>query len=167
MSGLVRRNQKVAFYGVPSSSGDTATNTRMTKFTGLSTSKNAKEYSRQYVDEAFETSDVVGYSPSISYEFDLHEGNAVHEDIVSISDNEKLGSEAIRDIIVVDMTTAGTASNSQKAIKRAFSVIPGSEGDDDNAYTYSGDFKCAGEIISGEATSADGWKTITFTADED
>ncbi|MDO5558128.1 MAG: hypothetical protein Q4F95_00865 [Oscillospiraceae bacterium] len=166
---LVRREQKVAFYGVPTTSGSstTTTYTRMQKFTSLSTSKGAKEYSRQYVDEAFETSSVVGYSPSIGYEFDLHTGNTVHQDIVSISDEEKLGDDAVREIIVVDKTTAGSSSGSFKASKRSFTVVPSSEGDSTDAYTYSGDFKCAGEIVKGEATSSDGWQTVTFTADSD
>ncbi len=164
---LVRREQKVAFYGVPASGGGTVTNTRMTKFTSLSTNKNAKEYSRQYVDESFETSDIVGYSPSIGYEFDLHSGNTVHEDIVDISDNERLGDAALRDIIVVDMTRDGDSSGSKLATKRRFSVVPSSEGGSTDAYTYSGDFKCAGEIIKGEATSSDGWQTVTFTEESD
>lgn len=166
---LVRRNQKIAFYAVPTVSGDTITytNTRMTKFTSLSTSKNAKEYTRQYVDEAFETSDVVGYSPTIGFEFDLHSGNTVHEDIVDIADNEKIADDALRDIIVVDMTASGTASGSYKARKRKFAVIPSGEGDSVDAYTYSGDFKCAGVILAGEVTTLDDWQTVTFTADSD
>lgn len=48
--------------------GDGKTYTRMTGFTSMSESKNSTEYSRQYVDEASERSDVVGYSPSNDYD---------------------------------------------------------------------------------------------------
>ena len=58
---LVPRSQKVLFYGVPAASGDTTTYHRMKGFTDVSTSKNAKEYTRQYVDELFEQTDVTGY----------------------------------------------------------------------------------------------------------
>lgn len=54
---LVGRHQRVAFMGTGGS-----TFSRMTGFTSLSDGKNAIEYTRQYVDEAAERSDVVGYS---------------------------------------------------------------------------------------------------------
>lgn len=156
---LVKRSDKVAFYGIKSEQGDTYTYHRMQGFTDMSTSKNPIEYSRQYVDEDFEQADVVGYSPSIAYGFDQFAGNAVHEDIAKISDDELLGSAAIRPIVLVDLTKASGVN----AVKRDFAVIPDSEGDSTDAYTYSGNLKVKGDKIKGTATSADGWKTITFT----
>lgn len=157
--GLVARHKKLAFYGIPGTgSGSTVTYHRMTKFTSFGQNKNSKEYSRQYVDEPITESDIVGYSPSISYGFDQHTGNAVHEDIISISDGELVGDDAVRSIILVDTIT-------KKAIKRDYSVIPSSEGDNLSAYTYSGDFKCKGMPVYGTADTKDDWKTITFTED--
>ncbi len=156
---LVKRSDKVAFYGIKAAEGDTYTYHRMQGFTDMSTSKNPIEYSRQYVDEDFEQADVVGYSPSIAYGFDQFAGNAVHEDIAKISDDELLGSAAIRPIVLVDLTKASGVN----AVKRDFAVIPDSEGDSTDAYTYSGNLKVKGDKIKGTATSADGWKTITFT----
>lgn len=160
---LMKRSDKVAFYGIKAAEGDTYTYHRMQGFTDISTSKNPIEYSRQYVDEEFEQSDVVGYSPSISYGFDQFAGNEVHEDIVKISDDELLGTEAVRPIVMVDMSKAGTPEGSFAAVKRDFAVIPDSEGDSTDAYTYSGNLKVKGDKIKGTATSADGWQTITFT----
>ena len=156
---LMKRSDKVAFYGIKAAEGDTYTYHRMQGFTDMSTSKNPIEYSRQYVDEDFEQADVVGYSPSIAYGFDQFAGNAVHEDIAKISDDELLGSAAIRPIVLVDLTKASGVN----AVKRDFAVIPDSEGDSTDAYTYSGNLKVKGDKIKGTATSADGWKTITFT----
>lgn len=76
---LVKRSQKVAFYGVPGE--DSATYHRMTGFTEFSKTSNPKEYNRQYVDEDFERNDITGYNPEFSYAFDLFENNAVHTDI--------------------------------------------------------------------------------------
>ena len=92
---LVPRSKKVLFYGVPAASGDTTTYHRMKGFTDVSTSKNAKEYTRQYVDELFEQTDVTGYSPSTSYGFDQYAGDPVHADIVKITDDELIGSNAV------------------------------------------------------------------------
>lgn len=156
--GIVQRHKKVAFYGVPTTSNGTTTivYTRMPKFTQLTTNKNPIEYSRQYVDEPFQESDVVGYSPSISYAFDRHTDKAVQNDIIEITDKELIGDDAVRSIVVVDIET-GTAT------KRDYAVIPSTEGDNINVYTYSGDFKTKGKLVQGTATSSDDWQTCTFT----
>ena len=89
-AALVGRHKKVAFLGIVETS--TEKFHRMRKFTAFSKSSNPKEYSRQYVDEAFEQTDVVGFSPSISYTFDLYTNTPVHKEIVSITDGELPGS---------------------------------------------------------------------------
>ena len=159
---LVKRSDKIAFFGVLGVD-DSYVYTRMTGFTDMSVSKNPKEYARQYVDEAFEQTDVAGYSPSIGYGFDQYDGNTVHEDIVKIADDELVGSQAVRPIIIVNLTKEGTPDDSFLAVKRDFAVIPDSEGHSTDAYTYSGNFKVKGEKIKGTATSTDDWQTITFT----
>lgn len=156
---IVARHKKVAFFGVIGSSG-TESFLRMPKFTQLSQSKNPIEHNRQYVDEPFQETDIIGCSPSISYAFDLHRNCEVQEDIVNITDSELIGDDAVRNIVIVDLDE-GTA------IKRAYAVIPSTEGDNINVYTYSGTFKCKGEKILGTATSSDGWQTITFTESTD
>ncbi len=153
---LVARHKKLSFYGVPSGTDGTITFHRMTKFTTFSQSKNPKEYSRQYVDEPHTQSDVVGFSPSISYAFDRHSENVVHKDMIAIADDELLGDDAVRTLLLVDTVTG-------EAIQRDYAVLPNSEGDSLDAYTYSGDFKCKGDKVKGTATSSDDWKTVTFT----
>lgn len=156
---IVNRHKVLAFYGVPDKNGGSVKFVRMPKFTQLSQSKNPIEYSRQYVDEPFQETDVVGYSPSIAYAFDKHKGYEVQEDIVNITDKELLGDDAVRTIITVNIDD-GTA------IKRDYAVIPSTEGDNINIYTYSGTFKCKGEKVHGTAVSSDNWQTITFTESE-
>ena len=67
--GIVKRHEKVAFMEIKTKSSGTKI-VRMKGFTALSTKSNAKEYSRQYVDEPFETTDVVGISVSQDFDFD-------------------------------------------------------------------------------------------------
>lgn len=159
--GLVGRSDKVAFYGIAGESETTYH--RMTGFTEMSVTKNPKEYSRQYIDEAFEQTDVTGYSPSIAYAFDQYSENEVHTDLAAIADEEKVGTDAVRDIVIVDMTKAGKTSGAKAAQKRSYAVIPDSEGGSTDAYTYSGAFRTKGGVILGEATSNDDWQTVTFT----
>ena len=147
---LKKRSDKVAFMDV------NATLTRMEGFTTYSQSKNPKEYSRQYVDQDFENTDVTGYSPQIAFGFDQYEGNTVHDKLVNILDGEKLGNDAIVTIVVVDITD-------NTAIKRDWTVVGDTEGDSMDAYTYSGNFRVKGDKMYGTATTTDGWKTCSFT----
>ena len=161
---LVSRSRKVAFMGVTSGTGGSGTETfhRMTKFTDMSKSSIPAEYSRQYVDEDGEVTDVTGYSPEISYAFDMYENNAVHNDIIDITDNEKMGDDAVRNIIVVDFTRpVEEQQNQYYAKKRPYAVIPDSEGDSTDAYTYSGTFRNKGAQEEIKVQSSDGWKTCT------
>ena len=156
---LYARSDKVAFFGVPGEN-DAVTFHRMKNFTSLSKSKNSKEYSRQYVDEKSERTDVVGYAESIGYNFDLDPEYAVHKDIVEITDKEKIGDDAVRTIINVDMKSEGTGGK-KKAIKRNYSIIPDAEGDSLDAYTYSGNFKATSEAEEIEVTVSQDGLTIT------
>ena len=163
---IAKRASKILFYGVPATEeGGAVTYHRMTNFTEATTSKNPKEYTRQYVDEESERSDVVGYAPSTSYAFDLDPENPVHKDIVSITDGEKIGPEAVRELILVDLTkiTETEGSTTASAVKRSYSVIPDGEGDGFDAYSYTGSFKANGEKQVGTASSSDGWQTVTMT----
>ena len=151
---LKKRSDKVAFLEV------NEVLTRMEGFTTFSQSKNPTEYSRRYVDQDFENTDVTGYSPQIGFGFDQYEGNDVHDLIVDILDNEKLGNDAIVTICVVDVTD-GTAN------KREWTVVGDSEGDSMDAYTYSGNFRVKGEKVFGTATSEDNWATCIFVPTEE
>lgn len=162
MTGVVKRNDKLAFYGVKGA-GDTVVYHRMKGFTDFSGAKNPVEYTRRYVDEPTEQSDVVGYAPSFSYGFDQQAGNAVHNDIINIHDGELLGNDAVREIVFVDLTSGDTTAGNDAA-KREFVVVADTEGGSVDAYTYTGTLKAKGARVSGTAKSSDGWQTCTFEA---
>ena len=134
---LVKRNGKVAYMDISTTS--VANFQRMRKFTEISKSKNATEYSRTYVDEDGEVTDVTGYSEEISYAFDLYKGNLVHQKIVDITDNEKTGNDALVKILTVDFSKPVECG--YEARLRTYSVVPDAEGDSTDAYTYSGAFR--------------------------
>ena len=159
-SKLVTREKKVAFLGC--TNGENVTYHRMRHFTSMSKSSNPNEYSRKYVDEAGENTDVTGFSPSISYGFDLYTNDAVHEEIVSITDGEQVGDDAVRTILLVDFTKAAEGEKSFQAIKREYAVVPDSDGDDENTYTYSGSFKSKSDKTEVVVTSSDNWATCTI-----
>lgn len=158
---LVGRHKRLAFMEV-TGAGSSPTLTRMTGFTSLSEGKEATEYSRQYVDEATERTDVVGYATAIDYEFDRYTNDPVCERLSEIADDELVGTEAQVNIVSVDIFTEDTQKRAI-ARKRTYSVIPDTTGDGTDALIYSGSFSAASEITKGYATSKDNWQTCTFT----
>lgn len=159
MEKLVKRSRKVAYMDVSTTS--IANFLRMTKFTEISKSKNPTEYSRTYVDEDGEVTDVTGYSEEISYAFDLHEGNLVHEKLVDITDNEKTDNDALVKILQVDFSKH--MDDGYEARLRTYSTIPDTEGDSTDAYTYSGSFRKNSGFTIGKAIVSKDGKTATFT----
>lgn len=160
MDKIAKRSDRLAFFGVIENSETVYK--RMRGFTELSIKKNPVEYSRRYIDEVSERNDVVGYSPAISYSFDEFSNDAVHMDIVKIADDELVGADAVRSIVLVDLASAD-GDGVCTAVMRNWSVIPDSEGDDTDAYTYSGTLKANGDITKGSAVSEDNWQSCTFT----
>lgn len=157
---LVKRSDKVSFLGCLTDGGETFN--RMRGFTTLSNSKNPAEYSRKYVDEEFETTDVTGYSPSIDFNFDQYIGDPVHEEMVGILDEEKTGTEARRNIVTVDFSQSA-GEGSYKAVKREYAIIGDADGDGTDAYTYGGTFRSTGVRIVGTATVDETGAVATFT----
>lgn len=159
---LVKRSDKIAFMNVGTEEAPDFQ--RMRKFTEISTSKNAKEYNRQYVDEEGEDNDVVGYAEEKSYAFDQYTGNPVHEKIATITDDELTGDEATVEVLVVDKSKS--TESGYEARKRKYAVIPDSDGDSTEAYTYSGSFKAKGSFEKVTATISEDGKTATISAEE-
>ena len=155
---FVKRCDKVAYYGVPTDGGTVFR--RMTGFTDITVTKNPKEYKRQYIDQEFEQSDIVGFAPVISFSFDQFSGNAVHDDIINIADNELVGDDAVREILMIDFSSD---SKNPTAIKREFSVIVENEGSGMDGYIVKGSFKVKGEKVFGTASSSDNFATAVFT----
>ena len=163
MEKLVKRSGKVAFMDV--STTQIPNFLRMRKFTEISKSKNPTEYSRTYVDEDGEVTDVTGYSEEISYAFDLYTGNLVHEKIVKITDDELTGDEALVKILIVDFSKP--VGSGYEARLRTYSTVPDTEGDSTDAYTYSGSFRKNSKMTKGIATLNSDNTVATFVASEE
>lgn len=116
-------------------------------FTELAEEKNPKEYSRQYVHEKTERTDVVGYATSISYSIDAYSNNNVIARISEVHDKELIGTDAQVDIVNVN-TFEGT-QGAYKAYKRRYAIIPSSKGSGVEALVYAGTFKAVGDIVPG------------------
>ena len=156
MAILVKRSDKLAFMLV------SAEFKRLKGFTGLTNTKNPIEYNRQFVDEDFENTDITGYSPTLDFTFDQFSDDLVHQAIVEIIDQEKTGSDAIVTILIVDKSNE-ISTGVYSAFKRDYAIVPDSDGDNTDAYTYSGSFKVKTAQILGTATLNADQTVATFT----
>lgn len=163
---LILRSNRKMFMGTGSATPTEYA--RLVGFTSLSESKNPVEYSRKYVDETFETVDVTGMSSSFDFTFDMMTPNDVLDDIASIIDDEKLGTDAVREFVSVDFHKP--SGEGFEAVKRTYSIIGSTVGDGTDALTYSGTLRVQDSMVKGVATiktpdggNADTVQTVTFT----
>lgn len=120
-------------------------------FTSLKEAKNPKEYSRQYVHESTERTDVVGYATQLDYTIDVYSGNPVIDKIIEITDQEKTGTDAQVEILSVNLweDSGVSPAHAYVAYKRTYAIIPDSKGDGTDALVYSGSFKAVGDPVKG------------------
>ena len=116
-------------------------------FTTFPESKNPQEYTRKYINYKTEKSDVIGYSPSISYSCDVITGDPVIARIMEVTDKEMLGNDTHVDIVSVNLWEG--SANSYTAYKRTFAIIPDGKGDGTEAMIYTGTMKAVSDIVVG------------------
>ena len=154
---MLSRNKKLAFIEVYNDDGDVGYE-RLTGFTEFTVNLNPKEYSRKYVDEVGERSEVVSYQPTISYRFDREANNSAQQVFVEAADFECVGDEATVTIAIVDLSKPATGG--AEVVLRNYIIVPDTEGDDANMYTYSGTMKACGSKTYKRGMSNDDWMTL-------
>ena len=131
-------------------------------FTDMTESKNPIEYSRKYIHEKSERTDVTGYSPSLSYSMDYYSDDPVAAEIRAVTDDELVGSDAQREVILVDLFD-GDETNGYTAYKRMYAIIPDGKGSGTDALIYTGNMNAAGEKVKGTFKLPDGQTDGVFT----
>lgn len=121
-------------------------------FTDFTESKNAQEYTRQYIDEQTQTTDVVGYSPSIAYSADIYSDDPVCQKIVEITDGELVGEAAQVIIVTADESTISSTVTTCTGYKRTYSVIPDQKGSGVQQLVYTGTLRAVGDQVVGTWT---------------
>lgn len=117
-------------------------------FTTFPESKNAKEYTRKYVNYKTEKSDVIGYAPSIAYSCDCIAGEPCVKEIIDITDKELLGTATHREVVSVNLWDE-TEDGKFFATKRTYAIIPEGKGDGTEALIYTGTMKAVSDLVEG------------------
>lgn len=118
-------------------------------FTDFTENKNPKEYSRQYIHEASERTDLVGFAPSVTYAFDVFDADEVQAALM-----EMMLSEAVGDAAAVTVVTAflhrTCGEGRVEAVRRMYTVCPAKMGSGTEALICSGTLKSRGDAYRGE-----------------
>jgi len=156
---LLMRYQWESYMGIKGD-GDSETFSLIGEgFTSFPESKGAKEYTRKYISDRTERSDVIGYAPSRAYSCDAITDDPVCMEIMKITDNECVGDEAQRTIVAVDAWDE--ASGSCTAYSRTYAIVPDTKGDGTDALVYTGTMKAVSDLVKGKFDRA----TKKFTPD--
>lgn len=119
-------------------------------FTEFTENKNPKEYARQYINEAAERTDLVGFASGVTYAFDVYENNPVHQKLLAMTLNEAIGPEAVVTVVTAFLYLAGSTETRVKAVRRSYAVCPSRLGGGTDALICAGTLKACGEITEGE-----------------
>ena len=130
--------------------------------TDFTESKNAQEYTRQYIDDQSETTDVVGYSPSVAYSADIYTDDPVCQKLVAVTDGELVGNAAQVDVVTANEYEIEGEATTCTAYKRTYSVVPDQKGGGVQALVYTGTLRAVGDQTVGTWNPT----TKTFTANE-
>lgn len=117
-------------------------------FTTFPEAKNPKEYTRKYVNNKTEKTDVIGYSPSISYSVDYITNEPCVQEVVEIHEKEYVGTATHRNIVSVNCWDE-KSDGEYAATKRTFAIIPSNKGDGTDALIYTGTMKAVSDIEHG------------------
>lgn len=131
-------------------------------FTSFPEAKNPKKYTRKYHEDKTEQTDVISYSPSMSYSCDVITGNPVVEKIIDITDREQIGLETHVAIVSVNLWKETDVVGTYIACKRYYSIIPDGKGEGTSSLIYTGTMQAVGDVEYGTFER----KSRIFTPDE-
>lgn len=126
----------------------------------FSENPNAQTESVQYIDSDSETTDTVSYSNQIAFECDLMYTEDTIKKVYDIAKQEKVGEEALVDILTVDAFEEAEGKQEVTAYRRKSSVAVSSL-DGTKKMKMSGNLNAYGSTTIGKFNL----KTLTFTPD--
>lgn len=119
-------------------------------FTEAGVSFNGQTYTVKYISDKNERNYLVGYSPEIGFDANIYTNNPVMEKILDVIKQEKLGTDALCQIVIVDAYEwDGIGPNVAPARKRDWTIVPEGMSSGVEALLMNGAFQSAGETEFG------------------
>lgn len=98
----------------------------------------AQTSDKRYINQVSTSQNVTGYIYSVEYEYDQIPSQRAIKFIDSVAKKEKVGSNAITDLIIVSMYLPKEADKGYPARSRKVAISPDSNSDSDGTMTGSG-----------------------------
>ncbi len=118
-------------------------------FTEFTENKNPREYTRQYINEAVERTDIVGFASAVTYAFDVYEDDPVCDKLLNLTLSEAVGADAVVRIITAFLYKESGTAGRVEAIRRDYAVCPSKLGSGTEALICAGNLRACGEIVHG------------------
>lgn len=117
-------------------------------FTDFTENKNPVEYSRHYIHEATERTDIVGFAPSVTYAFDILDADEVQAALMEITVSESIGDAAVVTVVTAFLYNRDDDGYAH-AVRREYTVCPGKMGQGTEALICTGTLKSRGDADYG------------------
>lgn len=118
-------------------------------FTRLVNNKAPTEYTRKFVNQRTETTDIIKYQTEILYEIDVLSNNEVIRRILDITDGEWRTGAAMTDVVTVWTDEIVARPMVCAASRRQYKIIPTTIGDDIQTLRTTGKMVAQGEAEKG------------------
>lgn len=119
-------------------------------FTEFTENKNPREYSRQYINETVERTDIVGFASSVTYAFDVYENDKVQKTLLDMTCREAIGEDAVVTIVTAFLYKNTENAKCVEAIRRKYTVCPSKLGNGMDALICAGTLRAYGDMEYGE-----------------
>lgn len=122
----------------------------------------AKTSDKRYINQVSSSQSVTGYTYSVEYEYDQIPSQKAIKFIDSVAKKEKVGTDAMTDLVIVSMYLTADETKGYPSRKRRVAISPDGNADNDGTMTGTGS-------LLGRTDWSYGYfdvETREFTADE-
>lgn len=135
---VVQRYQEALYINISPKAAAPAWALFGTGATKADESFDAQTSEKRYINQVSSSQNVTGYVYSVEYEYDQIPSQKAIKFIDSVAKKEKVGSNAITDLVIVSMNLDKEADKGYPARKRKVAISPDGNADSDGTMTGTG-----------------------------
>lgn len=135
---IVQRYQEALYINIAPKAASPVWELFGTGATKADESFDAKTSDKRYINQVSSSQNVTGYTYSVEYEYDQIPSQKAIKFIDSVAKKEKVGSNAITDLVIVSMNLESAADKGYPSRKRRVAISPDGNKDSDGTMTGSG-----------------------------
>lgn len=135
---VVQRYQEALYVNITPKAASQVWELFGTGATKADESFDAQTSGKRYINQVSTSQNVTGYEYSVEYEYDQIPSQRAIKFIDSVAKKEKVGSDAMTDLVIVSMNLKASADKGYPARKRRVAISPDGNADNDGTMTGTG-----------------------------